>query len=179
MKATGIVRRIDELGRVVIPKEIRRTQRIRPGDPLEIFTAGEGEVIFRKYSPMQELADHAAGYCEVLARSLELTVLVCDRDKVVAAAGPGKRVYAGQRISRALEEAMQRRSGYLWGGRAGEKLYPCEEADRHLLAMYPVLANGDLPGAVCALSGSGAGADRETARAVELAAQLLAKQLEE
>ena len=167
MKATGIVRRIDELGRVVIPKEIRRTQRIRPGDPLEIFTAGEGEVIFRKYSPMQALADHAAGYCEVLARSLELTVLVCDCDKVVAAAGPGKRGYTGQR------------SGYLWGGRAGEKLYPCEEADRHLLAMYPVLANGDLPGAVCALSGSGAGADRETARAVELAAQFLAKQLEE
>ena len=106
-------------------------------------------------------------------------MLVCDCDKVVAAAGPGKRGYTGQRISRALEEAMQRRSGYLWGGRAGEKLYPCEEADRHLLAMYPVLANGDLPGAVCALSGSGAGADRETAQAVELAAQFLAKQLEE
>ena len=54
MKATGIVRRIDELGRVVIPKEIRRTQRIRRGDPLEIFTTGDGEVIFKKYSPIGE-----------------------------------------------------------------------------------------------------------------------------
>ena len=66
MKATGIVRRIDDLGRVVIPKEIRRTMRIREGDPLEIFVSNEGEVIFKKYSPISELGSIAAQYCEVL-----------------------------------------------------------------------------------------------------------------
>lgn len=69
MKATGIVRRIDELGRVVIPKEIRRTQRIRQGDPLEIFTTGDGEVIFKKYSPIGEMAAFAAQYAEVLQKT--------------------------------------------------------------------------------------------------------------
>ena len=80
MKATGIVRRIDELGRVVIPKEIRRTQRIRQGDPLEIFTTGDGEVIFKKYSPIGEMAAFAAQYAEVLQKNLARTAIVCDRD---------------------------------------------------------------------------------------------------
>ena len=80
MKATGIVRRIDELGRVVIPKEIRRTQRIRRGDPLEIFTTGDGEVIFKKYSPIGEMNAVAAQYTEVLSKSFALTTFVADRD---------------------------------------------------------------------------------------------------
>lgn len=179
MKATGIVRRIDELGRVVIPKEIRRTQRIRPGDPLEIFTTASGEVIFRKYSPVGEIADHAAGYCEVLARSVELTALVCDRDCIVAAAGPGKREYIERKISPALDGLLERRRGYLWGGQGCEKLYPCEGTGRHLLAVYPVIVNGDLPGAVCALSTEENAPNAETAKAVELTARLLAKQMEE
>lgn len=87
MKATGIVRRIDELGRVVIPKEIRRTQRIRRGDPLEIFTTGDGEVIFKKYSPVGELQGVAVQYAEVLSRSFALTAFVADRDRILAAAG--------------------------------------------------------------------------------------------
>lgn len=75
MKATGIVRRIDELGRVVIPKEIRRTQRIRRGDPLEIFTTGDGEVIFKKYSPMGELSGVTAQYVDVLSKCFALRPL--------------------------------------------------------------------------------------------------------
>ena len=85
MKATGIVRRIDDLGRVVIPKEIRRTQRIREGDPLEIFTTGDGEVVFKKYSPMGEVSRLAAQYAEALARALGCTALICDRDHILAA----------------------------------------------------------------------------------------------
>ena len=98
MKATGIVRRIDELGRVVIPKEIRRTQRIRQGDALEIYTASDGEVIFKKYSPVMELNELAGVYAEVLARDLGAPVLVCDRDAVIAAAGgrPGCPAGKGQ-----------------------------------------------------------------------------------
>ena len=82
MKATGIVRRIDDLGRVVIPKEIRRTMRIREGDPLEIFVSNEGEVIFKKYSPISELGSIAAQYCEVLFRTAGYPVLITDRDSL-------------------------------------------------------------------------------------------------
>ena len=91
MKATGIVRRIDELGRVVIPKEIRRTQRIRRGDPLEIFTTGDGEVIFKKYSPMGEVNVLAAQLAEVLSRQFALTAFVCDKDRILAVSGSGRR----------------------------------------------------------------------------------------
>ena len=90
MRETGIVRRIDELGRVVIPKEIRKTQRIRTGDSLEIYTDGNGEVIFKKYSPLAELGEPAAVYADVLARRLRCAVAVCDREHIVAAAGAGK-----------------------------------------------------------------------------------------
>ena len=84
MKATGIVRRIDDLGRIVIPKEIRRTLRIREGDPLEIYTEKDGEVIFKKYSPMGELSSYAAEICESLYKSTGGTVAVCDRDSMIA-----------------------------------------------------------------------------------------------
>lgn len=97
MKATGIVRRIDELGRVVIPKEIRRTQRIRQGDALEIFTAADGQVVFKKYSPLVELGELAGVYAEVLAKNLGRPVLVCDRESIVAATGTGKGQLLGGR----------------------------------------------------------------------------------
>ena len=99
MKATGIVRRIDDLGRVVIPKEIRRTMRIREGDPLEIFVSNEGEVIFKKYSPISELGSIAAQYCEVLFRTAGYPVLITDRDHVVAVSGISRREVLERRVS--------------------------------------------------------------------------------
>ena len=93
MKATGIVRRIDDLGRVVIPKEIRRTMRIREGDPLEIYTDREGEVIFKKYSPIGELMDFAAGYAETLYKTCNIPVAVCDKDCIIACAGISKKEF--------------------------------------------------------------------------------------
>ena len=91
MKATGIVRRIDDLGRVVIPKEIRRTLRIREGDPLEIYTDREGEVIFKKYSPVGEPAGFASEYADALVQGTKLSVVICDRDHCIAAAGISKK----------------------------------------------------------------------------------------
>ena len=91
MKATGIVRRIDELGRVVIPKEIRRTLRIREGDPLEIFTDRDGEVILKKYSPIGELGDFAQEYAEALFQSVGHVTIICDKDAVIAVAGASKK----------------------------------------------------------------------------------------
>lgn len=114
MKATGIVRRIDELGRVVIPKEIRRTQRIRRGDPLEIFTTGDGEVIFKKYSPMGELSGVTAQYVDVLSKCFALTAFVSDRDRILAASGRPQREPAAGKADgqpQALPERWQPRKG--------------------------------------------------------------------
>ena len=106
MKATGIVRRIDDLGRVVIPKEIRRTMRIREGDPLEIYTDNDGEVIFKKYSPIGDLSGFAGIYAEVLHKTGGSPVVVCDRDHVVAVSGIPKKELLERRVSPSLEEMM-------------------------------------------------------------------------
>ena len=103
MKATGIVRRIDDLGRIVVPKEIRRTLRIREGDPLEIFTDREGEIILKKYSPIGELSQFAGEYAESLAHTTGYLVRITDGDHVVAASGSGKRYFEGKPISGQLE----------------------------------------------------------------------------
>ena len=113
MKATGIVRRIDDLGRVVIPKEIRRTLRIREGDPLEIFTSNDGEVIFKKYSPIGELSAFAAQYADILHKTSGKAVIVCDRDHVVAAAGVPKKELLERRVSPALEQLCDQRKSYI------------------------------------------------------------------
>ncbi len=116
MKATGIVRRIDDLGRVVIPKEIRRTMRIREGDPLEIFTDKDGEVIFKKYSPIGELGDFAAQICDSLHKSTNAIAAVCDRDAVIAVSGGAKRELLDKRISPELERIMENRSTFRQDG---------------------------------------------------------------
>ena len=109
MKATGIVRRIDDLGRVVIPKEIRRTLRIKEGTPLEIFTDREGEIILKKYSPIGELSTFAREYAEALAQTTGFFACITDHDQVVAAAGHGSREIAGKELSRAMEKAISER----------------------------------------------------------------------
>ena len=111
MKATGIVRRIDDLGRIVIPKEIRRTLRIREGDPLEIFTDREGKVILKKYSPIGELGTLAGIYADSLSKTLDCTVCITDTDQVIAAAGNGKKelqeMLLSAELARSLRQAQQ------------------------------------------------------------------------
>ncbi|MDD4849449.1 MAG: stage V sporulation T C-terminal domain-containing protein [Gemmiger sp.] len=180
MKATGIVRRIDELGRVVIPKEIRRTQRIRQGDALEIFTAPDGEVIFKKYSPLVELREMAGIYTEVLAKSLGTPVLVCDRDVIVAAAGLPKKEWLDTTISTALERLLGGRSLYAATADPAKRLYPREQCDRIVLCAAPIIVQGDVEGGVCLLGGAHAAAPTsEQTRSVGTAAAFLARWMEE
>ena len=113
MKATGIVRRIDDLGRVVIPKEIRRTMRIREGDPLEIYTTKEGEVIFKKYPLMGDMDDLANQFCDALSKNVSSIVAVTDRDTIISVAGGGKRELLEKRISSELERILEDRRLYL------------------------------------------------------------------
>ena len=113
MKATGIVRRIDDLGRVVIPKEIRKTLRIREGDPLEIFTDREGEVILKKYSPIGEMGTLAKLYAESLSQTLGCTVCITDTDQVVAVSGSGKKELQEQFIGREMDRLLRERGQLL------------------------------------------------------------------
>ena len=108
LKATGIVRRIDDLGRIVIPKEIRRTLHIRESDPMEIFTSKEGEIILKKYSPIGEMSTFAKQYAESLAQVSGKVALIADRDQFIATAGGGK-AFNGKGLSRHLEDALERR----------------------------------------------------------------------
>ena len=150
MKATGIVRRIDDLGRVVIPKEIRRTMRIREGDPLEIYTNREGEVIFKKYSPIGELSNFASEYAETLARICDLSVVITDRDAVIAVAGASKKEYADKRITPELERIISKRQLYVHAPE-GEKIYVTDGAQYYVRCAMPIIAEGDLIGCVCSL----------------------------
>ena len=115
MKATGLVRRIDDLGRVVIPKEIRRTMRIREGDPLEIYTDRDGEVIFKKYSPIGEMNSFAQEYAETLQKTSGMPIFICDRDAIIAVSGASRREYIDRKISRSLEQIIDSRSLYQRG----------------------------------------------------------------
>lgn len=180
MKATGIVRRIDDLGRVVIPKEIRRTMRIREGDPLEIFTAADGEVIFKKYSPMGDFAEFTAQYAEVLNKALNMPVLITDRDRVVAVSGVPKKEYTDKRISGELEAVMDNRSGYVAGAQETQTVHPVEGDERIAALAFPIIGNGDVSGCVCALANTEkpSPANAEV-KLVQVAAQFLAKQTED
>ena len=152
MKATGIVRRIDDLGRVVIPKEIRRTMRIREGDPLEIYTSRDGEVIFKKYSLMGELDDFAAQFCETLSKSTGFAAAVTDRDTVIAVAGGGKRDLLGKRISAELEQIMEERK--IYQQQSGERcIFVTEGSETFCAAVAaPILCEGDVLGLVLFVS---------------------------
>ena len=151
MKATGIVRRIDDLGRVVIPKEIRRTMRIREGDPLEIYTSPEGEVIFRKYSALGEMSENAAQVAEIMQRLEGCAVLVFDRDHVVAVSGTQKREFQERRASQELEELMESRGSYYAKAQDSEHLRPAADLPRTAFACLPILTSGDVTGAVAFL----------------------------
>ncbi len=148
MKATGIVRRIDDLGRVVIPKEIRRTMRIREGDPLEIYTSRDGEVIFKKYSLIGGLDDFAAQFCETLSKSCGIITAVTDRDTVIAVAGGGKRELMGKRISPQLEQIMEDRKVYQYG-EGQRRIFITDTGDRYCASIAaPIISEGDVLGLV-------------------------------
>ena len=147
MKATGIVRRIDDLGRVVIPKEIRRTMRIREGDPLEIYTDKEGGVIFRKYSPMGDLGEFASKYAESLYKTSGKPVCITDTDSIIATAGAPKKELIEKPLSNDMERIMQEKTSFICTD--GKKLKLIDMSDKYTLGVVsPIIAEGDAIGNV-------------------------------
>ncbi|MFX0549667.1 stage V sporulation protein T [Hathewaya histolytica] len=155
MKATGIVRRIDDLGRVVIPKEIRRTLRIREGDPLEIFTDREGGVILKKYSPIEELSNFSKEYADALQQSLGGTVIITDKDGIISISGGSRKEYMDRKISSDLERIMEERKPIILG-EGSEDIIPIYEDDDESKYRYqviaPIIAEGDTIGNVVMLT---------------------------
>lgn len=184
MKATGIVRRIDDLGRIVIPKEIRRTLRIREGDPLEIFTDREGEVILKKYSPIGELSDFATQYAESLHKTSGHITCITDRDSVIAVSGASKKEYLEKQLSSEVEKTIEEKTTLLikspeeksiliLADENGEKKYTAQ-------VVSPIICEGDPIGSVILLSTDANSRMGEIeVKLAQSAASFLGKQMEQ
>ena len=149
MKATGIVRRIDDLGRIVVPKEIRKVLRIREGDPLEIFTGKEGEIVLKKYSPMADLTAFAQQYVEAISQSLGLPVAITDRDSVIAVAGMPKRELMGKELHSELESVINDRKAIV--ARKGDAKFihiTTDDLDYDGQVVQTIISEGDAVGSV-------------------------------
>ena len=174
MKATGIVRRIDDLGRVVIPKEIRRTMRIREGDPLEIYTDREGEVIFKKYSPIGELSTFASKYAETLYKTCNLSVIISDRDAVIASAGVSKKEYTDKNLSTEAEKIIEGRGFYSWREGADKLPVIADSGSHFIRCAMPIISEGDVIGCVASVAdSSNERTSRESAYTADAEAKLI------
>lgn len=156
MKATGVVRRIDDLGRVVIPKEIRKTLRIKEGDPLEIFTDREGGIILKKYSPIGELTEFASEYAETLSKTTGHIAFITDKDTVIAVSGGPKKEYLEQNVSAELEQLMEDKEVYTSKDNSDIAMPITKNGNNdkksNAQVVYPIISNGDTIGTVILLS---------------------------
>lgn len=182
MKATGIVRRIDDLGRVVVPKEIRRTLRIREGDPLEIFTDREGQVILKKYSPIGELNEFSNEYCEALSDNTSHMTIISDRDNIIAISGGSKKEYLEKRLSPELEKVIESKEMFVTDSKNSpiKIFYEDENGDNYSSqVIVPIVMQGDPIGSIILAS-----KDEEVSMAemeiklLQTAAGFLSKQME-
>ena len=183
MKATGVVRRIDDLGRVVIPKEIRKTLRIKEGDPLEIFTDKEGEVILKKYSPIGELSEFATEYAETLAKTTGHIACITDKYTVIAVSGAAKKEFLEQGISEELEKILEDKENYT-SKENNDVSVPITKNDNkerkfNSQVVYPIISDGDVIGSVILLSKDSRTKMTEVEqKVVQSAASFLGRQME-
>ena len=183
MKATGVVRRIDDLGRVVIPKEIRKTLRIKEGEPLEIFTDREGQVILKKYSPIGELSEFATGYAETLSKTTGHIACITDKDTVIAVSGGSKKEYLEQDVSQELEKLMEDKELYTSNNNSNTAMpiirNDNQEKKNNAQIVYPIISNGDTIGTVILMSkDSNAKMNEVEKKVAQSAATFLASQME-
>ncbi len=176
MKATGIVRRIDDLGRVVIPKEIRRTMSIIEGAPLEIYTEKDGEVIFKKYSPIGELGDFAENYADTLAKTSGHPAVITDLDRIIAVSGIPKKDLVEKPISMDLENAIEMK---LTIKNSENSVSVADGNDKYTASvMVPIVSEGDTIGSVIFVMNEGETPTEIENKLAESAATFLGKHME-
>ena len=189
MKATGIVRRIDELGRIVIPKEIRRTMRIREGDPIEIYTEGSADIILKKYSPIGEMGDFTKQYAESLAIVSGCIVLICDRERIIAVSGGMRTELLGKHISKEIRGLMNDRRNLITGkDQKGIKIIDNKEhfinsreiddIDKKHQIIFPIICEGDVIGAIIMLGKNEIKLSETEYKLASVAAVFIGKQME-
>ena len=181
MKATGIVRRIDDLGRIVIPKEIRRTMRIREGDPMEIFTSREGEILLKKYSPVGELSEFAHSLADSMSQVTGEFICITDRDYIIAAAGPGKKEFEGKPLDAQFQAVIDKRDNpYSESPATFVKIVPEDTKEYLKQSVASILCNGDCIGSVVICVKKTSGLQEDTLRQLcRTMATFLGKQMEQ
>ncbi len=183
MKSTGIVRRIDELGRIVIPKEIRRTFHIREGDLLEIYTGNSEEIVLKKHSVLKQTLVAAARYAEILSHFTSLPVIITDKESVTAASGSGviKKEFLNKKINPYLREIMESRKNISETENNTVKIHPIEKNNRECLFMFPIIANGDLCGSIIVLKNEDIKNKdlKNIEKIIKISAEFLGSQLED
>lgn len=176
MKATGVVRRIDDLGRVVIPKEIRRHLRIKEGNSLEIFVDREGDIVLKKYSPIEDINEFAQQYTDAMFTSNHKTVLICDRERIIAVSGNIKKDLLEERISKKLEDLMDKRISKIENNKVSIQISESIDLETRYV-IYPIIVNGDCVGATLLMSEEEAITDIDISN-VRIASSFLGKYLE-
>ena len=180
MKATGIVRRMDDLGRVVIPKEIRKTMRIKEGDSLEIYTDSSEKIIFKKYSSVAELSSFAESYAGVVSKAINLPVFISDCDEVVAVGGASKKEFLGKKISEEVKKLINKRKHFLKNEKTLEKIYPLEDMEDEGECVFGIISGGDVMGSIIILKNKEeSDFSKEKFLLIKTVAELLGKHLED
>lgn len=182
MKSTGIVRCIDDLGRIVIPKEIRRTMRIREGNPLEIYTDVSGNIILKKHSVIEDISLCAHIYSDILAQAIEMPVLISDLDNIIAVSGISKKEFIKQKITKSFEELIKCRSTFSAYENPRKTFIPIEGSQNQAAFIYPIVSLGNVIGGICVLKNKdfdlNLNEKKVTFKLVEITAKFLSKYLE-
>ena len=173
MKATGIVRRIDDLGRVVIPKEIRRVMRLREGDPLEIYTEADGSVVFRKYSPIGDMSRVSEEYAEAINRTSGIPIAICDRDNVIAVSGVSRKEFLQKPISGKLSSVLADRRKYTGGNDV-----TVTESGGVVSYLSPIVSEGSVIGAIMSLKQDGKINEESEKQLIDAGAYFMSSQTE-
>ena len=177
MKATGIVRRIDDLGRIVIPKEIRSTMHIRESDPLEIYTGNAGEIIFKKYSAIGEIPIFAEKFAKILQKEISHPVIITDRDAVIAVSGATKNEFLGKNLSKDAETIVEKRAQFIKKD-TSKIITPIEGSKKDAKIISPIITNGDISGSIIVLSSESKTTDDICAKITQLTAEFISAIIE-
>ncbi len=181
MQSTGIVRRIDELGRIVIPKEIRRSFHIRESDLLEIYTKNSEEIILKKHSVLGQIPKHANRYSEILSKFICAPALITDKETVVAVSGISKKEFIGRKITPYIKEIMEERKNFSQLQNEAIKIHPIEGLSSECLFMFPIISNGDLCGSIIILKNENVNSNNlsNIEKITKISAEFLSSQLED
>lgn len=180
MRATGIVRRIDDLGRIVLPKEIRKNLKIKEGDMLEIYVQDNGIIMLEKYEPMDSLVKLAEQYVEVLSNLIELNVCITTDSYVISSAGKSKKEYLRKDLSEEVVDILNER--IVWSSKNEPiiSLFKNDDKNKYVSQIIiPIIDEGDVIGSIIAFStDSKINIKESDIQVIKLATSLLEKQME-